>query len=452
LADIFNKKQDIEKETQEIESTIIPQYRKKYEESESKLSIIMTKFDKMDKEKERNRKFWHREVDTIFNKLGLLMKTRKDNLLAAVKSHQFKINSRIPNMIQTLHENKEILNSKKVSEIFDYKSKLKEYRNVPVDIDIKIPLLKTAIDHGRELSLEIEDLKATLTGLTPSRKTDDGACAVSQELLDQAKSIITFPSGVILPLGAIACVGVDGTWVSGRDKTVRRVDIHGSVRDTVTTTCYIRPFGITVTKHGELVYSDHYNRAVNIVKQGKTEKLITTPWGWHPGTLCCTKSGDIIIYMFTTGFSRNKIVLYQGDIVKQEIDRDENGSPIFEGGKRPLCAVENNNGDICVSDNNANVIVVVNKSGRVRFRYDGTTAKKKEPFNPGYVVTDSMSQIIMTDYNNDCLHILDQNGQFLRCVGNCGLNYPNGLSIDSEGRLWVGLVHSGEVKVIQNKK
>jgi sugar lactone lactonase YvrE len=97
-------------------------------------------------------------------------------------------------------------------------------------------------------------------------------------------------------------------------------------------------------------------------------------------------------------------------------------------------------------------MVVVNKSGRVRFRYDGTAARRKESFDPRHIVTDSMSQIIVADNNIDCLHILDQNGQFLRCVDNCGLVTPRGLSVDSEGRLWVGLWESGEVKVIQYMK
>jgi hypothetical protein len=121
-------------------------------------------------------------------------------------------------------------------------------------------------------------------------------------------------------------------------------------------------------------------------------------------------------------------------------------------GNTNLFVVENNNGDVCASDRNAKAVVVVNKSGRVRFRYDGTPARRKNAFYPKHIVTDSMSQIIVADYNNDCLHILDQNGQFLRCVDNCGLDYPNGLSVDSEGRLWVGLQDSGEVKVIQYMK
>jgi sugar lactone lactonase YvrE len=154
--------------------------------------------------------------------------------------------------------------------------------------------------------------------------------------------------------------------------------------------------------------------------------------------------------MYTNDWSQHKIVRYQGQTKKQEIARDKDGKAIFEKGKFALYVVDNNE-DVCASDANAGTVVVVNNSGRVRFRYDGTPARRKKPFNPRHIATDSMSHIIVADYNNACLHILDQNGQFLKCVDNCG-DRPQGLSVDSEGRLWVGLRDSGEVKVIQYMK
>jgi sugar lactone lactonase YvrE len=66
-------------------------------------------------------------------------------------------------------------------------------------------------------------------------------------------------------------------------------------------------------------------------------------------------------------------------------------------------------------------------------------------------VTDSKGHIIVIDRLNHCLHILDQNGQFLRLVDG-GLYNLIGLSVDSEGRLWMGKYDSGEVKVIQYMK
>ena len=113
---------------------------------------------------------------------------------------------------------------------------------------------------------------------------------------------------------------------------------------------------------------------------------------------------------------------------------------------------ENNNGDICVSDRNAGAVVVIDRKGRVRFRYDGTSVGRKELLNLQCIVTDAWGHIIVADVNNACLHILDQNGNFLRYVDNRKLIEPVGLSIDTNGRLWVALSDTGEIKVIEYLK
>ena len=97
----------------------------------------------------------------------------------------------------------------------------------------------------------------------------------------------------------------------------------------------------------------------------------------------------------------NKIIRHQGESVQQEINKDRLGNPIFKDGECLLFMSENNNGDICVSD--------VEKTGRVRFRYDGTPARRKKSFGPRGIVTDVLSQIIVSNSNSNCLHILDQN-------------------------------------------
>ena len=149
--------------------------------------------------------------------------------------------------------------------------------------------------------------------------------------------------------------------------------------------------------------------------------------------LYCTRSGVILvnIFAFTGG---HKIIRYHGNTIKQEIYNDGQRKPIFKDRLGKLFMSENNNGDICVSDTKANTVIVVEKKGRVQFRYDGRPARRKKAFSPGGIVTDALSQIIVADYNNNCVHITDQNGQFLRCVDDCGLEAPYGLSVDSGGR------------------
>ena len=91
---------------------------------------------------------------------------------------------------------------------------------------------------------------------------------------------------------------------------------------------------------------------------------------------------------------------------------------------------------------------MLNKAGKIRCSYDGAQCGKMS-FDPQSIVTDSMSQVITADYQNDCLHIINKNGHFLGVVDRCGLNKSCGLSIDRKGRLWVGLCHSGTIKVLE---
>jgi hypothetical protein len=137
--------------------------------------------------------------------------------------------------------------------------------------------------------------------------------------------------------------------------------------------------------------------------------------------------------------------------VVQEIDKDEQGNPIYQGGDWIVYVTENNNGNIVASDTNSKRVVVVKRTGKVRFRYNDKPPGGQKSFSPTQIVTDSKGHIIVIDDLNHCLHILDQNGQFLRCVDS-GLYNPCGLSVDSEGRLWVGQYDTGEVKVIQYMK
>ncbi|XP_061195450.1 uncharacterized protein LOC133203695 [Saccostrea echinata] len=448
--EILNKKKnEIEKENLEIESIIIPNYKKKTKDTERKISKTIGTFDELVKETEKHRKLWHQEVDKIINKLNSLIKSKRENYITLLESHQSRLKNLISDMIQTMERNKNILNTNRVSEVTNYKSKLKQYRNIPADIDVKVPSLNTKIVEGREIGIEFGEYRATLTQTASFTATNKVSYENMKESLDKAMVISTISTGV-LPLWRVACVGTDEVWVSGDDEVIKRVDIHGSLQESVTTACRTFPADICVTREGELIYSDSTTENVHIFRHGKPEVMITTPRGWRPYRLYCTSSGDILVNV--SNYTQNKIIRYQGTILKMEMDKDEHGNPIFKEGYDILAVAENINGDISVCDGNADILVVVDKAGRVRFRYDGSQAMREKTSGPRYILTDTAGQIIMTDINNACIHILDKNGQLLKCVDNCGLDKPYGLSLSSGGTLWIGLPDSGKVKVIEYMK
>ncbi|XP_061186764.1 uncharacterized protein LOC133194879 [Saccostrea echinata] len=215
----LEKRKEIEKEIHEFESYIFPMIKK------IKLFKPTAIFEEMEQQIKEHRKSWHVEVDTIFDRLGTLIKSMKENHMSVLKLHQSKLINLPPDLMQTIQRNKEILKSNKVSDITNYKSKLTEYRNIHTDIDQAIPSLKTNTTQGRELIIKLGEYKVTLTQTKLSH--------LIEVCLDKSRVIATIPAG-FQPLWRVACLAEDKGWVSGEDTIRRCVDIYGSIYDTVT--------------------------------------------------------------------------------------------------------------------------------------------------------------------------------------------------------------------------
>ena len=226
-------------------------------------------------------------------------------------------------MNDTVKKNENILQSIKLTEVRNYRSKVKEYKVLPDHLDSYMPTLVSKVDQGKELSIEIGDFRAILKRLLQTSLPANVSRLTNtlEELKDKARVVATIPTDFKSLLGG-ACVGDAEAWIHKDKTTITRIEINGTEKDTFITTYQYGLCGIALTREGELIFSDSNSKTVNVVRHGESETLITTPEGWSPRRLCCTRSGDILVHVYFL-LGRSKIIRYQGKKIKQEIYNDD---------------------------------------------------------------------------------------------------------------------------------
>ncbi|XP_062578987.1 uncharacterized protein LOC134240898 [Saccostrea cucullata] len=94
----------------------------------------------------------------------------------------------------------------------------------------------------------------------------------------------------------------------------------------------------------------------------------------------------------------------------QEIAYKETWEPFFNKKHIKAYMSENINGDICISTDSVEVFTA---GGQKRFSYRGVSGLTFRSFSPSGICTDVLGNILIADENNNVIHILDQNGEFL---------------------------------------
>lgn len=88
----------------------------------------------------------------------------------------------------------------------------------------------------------------------------------------------------------------------------------------------------------------------------------------------------------------------------------DKGGPLFSSCLYNIIFItENRNLDICVSDNTAQSVLVVDLAGKLRFTYSDYPTTKKS-FETVDITTDNQSQTLIADSKNHCIHILNEDG------------------------------------------
>nr|XP_034305152.1 uncharacterized protein LOC105347238 [Crassostrea gigas] len=442
------KKEVIKMDTEELVNNISPTYEKITLDLENQLANLDGGYEKLTTTISKQGEQWHREIDITINKMKTEISEIKVKHRDILQKHLDEI-KQIQSLIkQTLQALKEIEKSTEVSSTIEYSSKITEFSKFPPKVQVLLPTFTPN-------PIDSEKLYRMFGQITPL-STDTGENIVSlnqpnisvRELLDEPELVTTIQTGYEY-LRSVTCLNEDRIWMSGQTNDVKCFNIKGSLLQTIKTKSWNWRNDIAVDSDGDLLYSDCETKTVNKVKNGQIEELIRLK-GWRPVNMCITSAGDLLVTMYSVDFSQSKVNRYSGSTEKQTVEIDDEGKPLYSRNSTIKYITENRNRDICVADHGAGAVVVVNRDGKLRWRYTGhPSVTKNKPFKPCGITTDSQSRILTADSDNHCIHILDQNGQFLRYIDKCDLKYPFSLCVDNNDNLYVCEYYKGNVKKIK---
>ncbi|XP_065938047.1 E3 ubiquitin-protein ligase TRIM71-like [Magallana gigas] len=453
VTEVYNaKKEVIKKETKDLKNHIAPKYEKIARDLKNQLANLDGGYEKLTSAMSKQGEQWHREIDIVIKKMKTEISEIKVKHRDVLQKHLNEIKQVQSLIKETLQTIRKIEKSTEVSLTIEYSSKIREFSKLQPKVHVSLPtFIPKPIDPKKLYSL--------FGKITPlSTATEENVLSLNQpntsvrELLDEPELVATIQTGYE-ELLCVACLNDGSILTSGKTNDIKCFNIKGSLLQTIKAKLKGWPNDIAVNSDGGLLYLNGVKGTVCIVKNGKTEKVITLPEEWTPNTLCVTPTGDLLVTMFCDDETQSKVVRYSGSTEKQTIQFNDEGKPLYSGNSRPKYITENRNHDICVADCAAGAVVVVYQDGKLRWRYTGhPSVTKNKPFKPIGITTDSQSRILTADTDNHCIHILDQNGQFLRYIDNCDQEDPHGLCVDNNDNLYVCEYWKGNVKKIKYLK
>ncbi|XP_078331527.1 uncharacterized protein LOC144625199 [Crassostrea virginica] len=439
------KRKLMQTDLQDLEKSIYPKYQEVATNIPVQRADVNKHSQKLTTALDKQGEALHTEIDTIIQGMKSEIDDMDAKHIAAIDQQEDAINHTIPEITQTILDLKRLLerlqdklDTSDVCLVSEYTSRTEEFRSLPAQFQVTLPTF-TPQEINRE---QIHQQIGSLSELAITFLLDEPRILIDTCIQTECRY-----------LSSVSCLSDSELWTCGyNDNILRLYNLQGELLRSVKTKSRIIPYDIAVTRSGDLVYAYYSDSSINLVSGTQIQKLITLR-GWTPRGLCSTASGDLLVSMNSDGYKQTKVVRYSGSTEIQSIQWDDQGKPLYSSGRSNYIKYlsENRNLDICVADYDAYAVVVVSAAGKLRFRYTGLPSTPGESFRPFGITTDSRANILTSDCNNHRIHIIDQDGGFLRFIHNCGLQDPWGLCVDSRDNLFVA-EYRGKVKKLQYYK
>ena len=254
-----------------------------------------------------------------------------------------------------------------------------------------------------------------------------------------------------LPVSNIQASSADEVWVSFPDEKLltkyhyNKDKKTGEERETLKLD--FKPECFLARKGDYLLASDRFNHCIWKIESKKKPQLFIKTSPNNPKGLCWNNRQELVVCVSgLTGSLR---------IYKNEKSYKEIGNHLLNA---PSRVAQNGDENYIVLDDHlqSHDVVAINPKGHCKWKYNGSGDSKFNTFFPKSVCCDSLMNIILSDFGNNSIVLLDKNGKFLMNLlcSMYGIQSPQGICLDSEGKLWVGQGKDGlgECHIVQYVK
>nr|XP_022296903.1 uncharacterized protein LOC111106490 [Crassostrea virginica] len=193
--------------------------------------------------------------------------------IAAIDQQEIAINHTIPEITQAILDLKRLLDTSDVCLVFEYTSRNKEFRSLPAQFQVTSPTFTPQEIHREQIHQQIGSLSELAITF----------------LLDEPQILTDIQTEHKL-LSGVSCLSDSKLWTCDNDDNILRLyNLEGELLRSVQTKSRDWPEDISVTRGGDLVYADPWDRSINLVSGTQIQRLIKLR-GWRPYNLCTNGS------------------------------------------------------------------------------------------------------------------------------------------------------------------
>ncbi|XP_062601172.1 E3 ubiquitin-protein ligase TRIM45-like [Saccostrea cucullata] len=141
LAEIYDsKKNDIAKDTEELQNIISPTYIEITKDLETQITNLDEEYEKLTTAMTEHGKQWHREIDNVINTMKKEIDDFKVKHFDIIKKYAEEVKQIQILIEQTLLKLEEIEESNEVSMTIEYISRNKEFSKLPPKVKVSLPI------------------------------------------------------------------------------------------------------------------------------------------------------------------------------------------------------------------------------------------------------------------------------------------------------------------------